>query len=127
VTDEQWLRTRKFLREIRRHWPGAKIVLRPGGLPEPMEYRLEKIHAAQLAEAPDRHVDGVAAQDNQQSARMNADRTARRVIKQQVRAYRRQGIVPAGGVSWTRREIAMGLHPHLRHLPQTVKDNSDDF
>jgi hypothetical protein len=106
VTDEQWLRTRKFLKEIRRHWPGAKIVLRPSELPEL----------------------GVAAQDDQpttQAARMGPDRILRRVIRQQVHAYR-QGVVPAGGVSWTEREVATGLHPHP-HLRQAAKEHPDDF
>jgi hypothetical protein len=100
VIDEDGLRIRKFLEEIRRHWPGARIVLHPGELPE----------------------HGVAAQDDQptQAARMSPDRILRRVIEQQVLAYR-QGVVPAGGVSWTARERAMGLHPAAK------KDCPDDF
>jgi hypothetical protein len=45
----------------------------------------------------------------------------KRAIKRQARAYRDQGVVPGGGVSFTQSEIRAGLHPRLRHLLQTDK------
>ena len=93
MTDEEWRLTRKFLREVRRHWPGAKIVLRP----EPGEPWVTC--EAKQAAREERHALQAAAH--------------KRIIRQQARAYRDQGVVPAGGVGWTQREVAKGLHPRL--------------
>ena len=101
MTDEEWRLTRKFLREVRRHWPGARIVLRP----EPGEPWVTR-EPEQAARA-ERHAMQLAAH--------------KRAIKRQARAYRDQGVVPGGGVSFTQSEIRAGLHPRLRHLLQTDK------